>query len=211
MKKEIIDAAVKAGGKVINAVIAGVTTELVPSKAGTPYVNSWIRLAGDVTIKQADKGADGKYSMVDAKSFQTPLWRAMLCWNDDAYLNQFVSELVEQAEIGSANGVRYGGLNRYFAGAKVQILQQFVAAGETTKPLFSNGDAIEPADHDRYFNYVVSFEPSNSGSNHLSLLESKMLERFDAAIEAARAAKAEASKVANAVSTNAAATQVTPF
>lgn len=214
-KSEIIKNAItkENGGILVDAVIAGINTELLTTKTGTgsTYVNAWIRLAGDATIKQSDKGADGKYSMIDAKSFQTPLWRAMLCWNDDAYLNQFVSELVEQAEFGSANGVRYQGLNRYFAGAKVQILQQFVAAGESVKPLFSNGDAIEPADHDRYFNYIVSFEPSQRGSQHLALLESKMLQRFEDAIAAARAAKAESVKIANTVSVNAAATDVVPF
>ena len=129
--------------------LTAVTTENKKSAAGKDYINAWLDCAEG--LPGAQEQADGKYAMGILGSFQTPFNSLLLVMRKDVFYGRYASAVEEYGQIGA--------VGQFFGGVQIDVLCQFVAAGEEAKnPLVRNGEPYAVKEYDRYVYHIVGIE-----------------------------------------------------
>ena len=187
--------------KRLTVTLTSVTTEVKKAANGKEYINSWLDCVEG--LPGAQQQADGSYAMGILGSFQTPFNSVLLVMRKDVFYGRYANAIGEYAEIGA--------VSQFFGGVKIDVLCQFVAAGEEAKnPLVRNGEPYAVKEYDRYVYHIVGIaKPTDEcTAAEYAVLNREIAQDARERIKAMREAKA---KTASVAATMVAAQTAAPF
>lgn len=158
-KKNVVEQLLKQGSQLVkNLIVKNVTV--------TPKEN-YIRLC--LTLDKPVKGYvsddDGNYILKESKFIYVSLFSIAAVLRDNEYASFAVNHIIKKPS----------SVEVLINGARINIIQQSIKAGEEYVNLWSNNDTVQVFDHDSLINHVIDITLNQRSINLLDKLADSMI------------------------------------